>query len=602
MDDPLSDPLNTALQTMFDTLPSFSDADYRDWIEATALTEQDSVMLDAALRQLTDSPVLDILIAGGSQAEGLMISLDCLFNQRWTNFGITVCCPRNELVDLQRLIDARRGRWAQTPTVRLVAIDAAARDVFALEQGALEAAQGDFIAFLAPGDVLSAHATAEIVLALSRQPETVIAFTDEDWIDARGTRSRPRFKDGWDWDAQLGFDLMGRFSPMRREAALMAGGVCNAAGLAAHYALHCRVAGAAGTDGILHLPSVLYHAAKQPAASLEAADTYAAAARGVAQEAALQWEGVHVVASAAPLSPWFNRIEWPLPDPAPLVSILLPTRDRPELLEASALGVLQKTDYPAIELLILDNGSVEPETIALLGSLARDPRVRIMPMPGPFNYSKLNNDGAAAARGDILLLLNNDVEIIGADWLSEMVSLAVRPEIGCVGAKLLYADQRIQHAGVSMAPHTGCAHVGRLLGHAEAGIGGALAVTRTHSAVTAACLAIRREVFAEVGGLDEVAFRVGYNDVDLCLKIRDHGFRSVCSPFATLFHLESVSRGPNNDPEKRARERAENARINGRWRELFLDDPCQNPNTLLTWGGMPRMVKSRRTREWERQL
>jgi GT2 family glycosyltransferase len=482
-----------------------------------------------------------------------------------------------------------------------VPLDAAVEDILALEQGALDAAQGDYIAFLAPGDMLPVHAIAEIVLALSRQPETVIVFTDEDWIDAHGNRRRPRFKDGWDWDAQLGFDLMGRFSPMRREAALAAGGLRNAAGLAAHYALHCRVAGEAGAAGILHLASVLYHAAQQPAASTEAADAYAASARVVAQEAALQWEGVNVVASAAPLSPWFNRIEWPLPDPAPLVSILLPTRDRPELLEASALGVLQKTDYPAIELLILDNGSVEPETTALFGRLARDPRVRIMPMPGPFNYSKLNNDGAAAARGDILLLLNNDVEIIGADWLAEMVSLAVRPEIGCVGAKLLYADRRIQHAGVNMAPHTGCAHVGRLLDHAEAGIGGTLAVTRTHSAVTAACLAIRTEVFAEVGGLDEVAFRVGYNDVDLCLKVRDHGFRSVCSPFATLFHLESVSRGPNNDPEKRARERAENARIIGRWRELFLDDPCQNPNTLLTWEGMPRMVQSRRMREWEQQ-
>lgn len=591
----MGDLLNAALQTIFDSLPSYSQAAYREWIAVNALDASEMSRLACALERLVDPPQLEVLVAASADTTGLLATLDSLSRQVWPNFSVAIGCAPSDVLDLQRLVDALA---ITQPSIRLVPIDTTAGEVLALDRGMLGAARGDYIAFLAAADIVPAHATAEIVLALSRLPETMVIFTDEDWIDAHGLRSRPRFKHGWDFDAQLGFDLMGRFSPMRRTAALAAGGLPRQAGLAAHYALHCCVAEMAGPSRIVHIPSILRHAARQRAASAELADAYAASARVVAQEVALRWEGVNVAVSAAPLAPWFNRIEWPLPDPVPLVSILLPTRDRAELLGTSALGVLEKTDYPALELLILDNGSVEPETIALFDRLARDPRVRILPMPEPFNYSKLNNEGAAVARGDILVLLNNDVEIIGADWLREMVSLAVRPEIGCVGAKLLYPDHRIQHAGINMAAHT-CVHIGRLFHHTDAGDMGSLAVTRTHSAVTGACLAIRAEVFAEIGGLDQVVFQVSYNDVDMCLKARDHGYRSVCSPFATLFHLESISRSAQDEAPKRARELAESERILGRWREVFLDDPHQNPNTLLTWDGTPRLVESRRLQEWD---
>lgn len=595
VDESLGDLLNSALQTIFDCLPGFSQAEYHAWIADNALNGEDMRNLARALGRLVDPPQLEVLIAGGADTTTLLATLDSLSQQVWPNFSVSIGCAPNDELDLQRLIDARK---VTQPSIRLLPVAPAADDIFAVDRAMLEAASGDYVAFLAPGDIVPTQATAEIALALSRLPETIVIFTDEDWIDVDGVRSCPRFKNGWDPDAQLGFDLMGRFSPMQRMAALAAGGLPQEAGLAAHYKLHCRLAEMAGPSRIVHISSVLRHALRQRATSPELADSYALSSRTVAQEAARRWEGVRVVARAASLAPWFNRIEWPLPVSAPLVSVLLPTRDRPELLETSARGVLENTDYPAIELLVLDNGSVEPETITLFSRLARDPRVRILPMPGPFNYSRLNNAGAASAQGEILVLLNNDVEIIGADWLREMVSLASRPEIACVGAKLLYPDHRIQHAGINMAARTGCAHVGRLFQDEEPGDMGSLAVTRTHSAVTGACLAIRAEVFAEIGGLDEAALQVAYNDVDLCLKARDHGYRSVCSPFAILFHLENVSRRTSDDTQ-RGRERAESERALGRWREVFLDDPYQNPNTLLMWDGTPRLVRSRRLQEWD---
>lgn len=592
----MNDPLNTALQAIFDHLPGFPQAEYLAWIAATAPDEPAFRALDHALAKLVDPPQLEVLVAAGADIIGLLATLDALAGQVWRRFAITIGCVPDEVPDLQRLIDA----WPSAqPFIRMVPIDVSARDVPALERALLAAAQGDFVAFLAPGDIVPVQATAEIVLALSRLPETIVLFTDEDWIDVHGLRTRPRFKNGWDFDAQLGFDLMGRFSPMRRTVALEAGGLPEQAGLAAHYALHCRLAEVAGPARIVHVASVLRHAGRQRVPSPELADAYAVSARVIAQDAAWRFEGMNVTVGAAPLAPWFNRITWPLAQPAPKVSILLPTRDRADLLKTATRGVLEATDYPAIELLILDNGSVEPETIALFEQLSYDPRVRVLPMPGPFNYSKLNNDGAAAASGEVLVLLNNDVEILDPGWLREMVSLAVRPEIGCVGATLLYADRRIQHAGVSIEERTGCAHVGRLLDASAPGDMGALAVTRAHSAVTGACLATRAAVFAEIGGLDVDAFEVGYNDIDLCLRARDHGYRTLCSPASVLIHLENVTRRAEPDRTRRARELRESARILGRWREIFLDDPCQNPNTLRTWDRPLHLVGSRRAREWE---
>ncbi|WP_431267293.1 glycosyltransferase [Dankookia sp. P2] len=211
-------------------------------------------------------------------------------------------------------------------------------------------------------------------------------------------------------------------------------------GEAAAHDLALRATAAAGPARVAHLPALLWHAgpgqATDPAAHRRAA------------AAALQAAGEAARVEPAPLAPQWNRVVRALPDPAPLVSVIVPTRDRAALLEAVAEGVLRRTDYPAIELLVVDNGSEEAATLVLFDRLRADPRVRILAAPGPFNYSALNNRAAAEARGEILLLLNNDIEVIEPGWLREMVSHAVRPEIGAVGAKLLYADGRLQHGGV----------------------------------------------------------------------------------------------------------------------------------------------------------
>jgi GT2 family glycosyltransferase len=274
-------------------------------------------------------------------------------------------------------------------------------------------------------------------------------------------------------------------------------------------------------------------------------------------------------------------VVWPQPVVPPLVSVIVPTRDRAALVAVCAEGVLHRTDYPALEFLVVDNGSTEAATYALFDRLRADSRVRILPEPGPFNYAALNNRAAAEARGEILLLLNNDIEVMNSDWLRELVSHAVRPDVGAVGAKLLYADGTLQHGGVV----TG---VGGVAGHYrlgtprdDPGYFGSLAMVREVAAATAACLALRRDVFEAVGGLDEANLAVAFNDIDLCLRIREAGWRILWTPFAELYHLESASRGQDVTPEKARRFARELAYMRRRWGRTLMRDPFYNSNLEL---------------------
>ena len=233
-------------------------------------------------------------------------------------------------------------------------------------------------------------------------------------------------------------------------------------------------------------------------------------------------DGVLVVPSER--APAWNRVIWPIPTPAPRATIIVPTRDQPTMLARCAEGVLKRTDYPNIELLVVDNGSENPVALDLLRRLDGSQGVRVLRFDVPFNFSVLNNLAVREASGDVLVLLNDDTEVTSGGWLRELVSQALRPDVGIVGARLLYPDGTVQHAGIIVQdgrPH----HQFRLSDAAELGPFGELALTRSVSAVTGACLALRRSVFEEVGGLDE-ALAVSFGDVDLCLRVSELGYRS----------------------------------------------------------------------------
>jgi GT2 family glycosyltransferase len=482
-------------------------------------------------------------------------------------------------------IDAVLASFVCNLHVEIVNVDGSGKEEAEIQ--ALSAVKGEFVAFLTAGDELASGTLSTVRNIIATSPGLQVLYTDEDWLDERGQRFSPRFKTGWDPDAQFGFNFVGRLCVLRRELVERAGGLQSAQGAARHYDLICRVAHIASPVAIRHLPRVLYHR-KVPVSALphdvsNAAKSYFAAARKVGHEAASRKAGEPVQLAQNLLSPFVNRIVWPLPNPAPIASILVPTRDRVDLLRNCVRGVLQETDYPNLELLILDNDSAEPETADYFASLVDDPRVRVCGVPGPFNFSHMNNRGVQEARGDVIVLMNNDIEVIAEDWLREMVSLALRPDTGCVGAKLLYGDRRIQHSGIVLQKPSLAMHAFRLLDEEALGHDLQLAGVRTYSAVTAACLAVRRAVFESVGGFDERGLRVSFNDVDLCLKVDELGYRNVCTPFAKLLHLEGASRDANKNPQTLARETSELNCLLTRWLDRFQRDPFSHPNVFQSW-------------------
>jgi GT2 family glycosyltransferase len=241
------------------------------------------------------------------------------------------------------------------------------------------------------------------------------------------------------------------------------------------------------------------------------------------------------------------------------------------------------TDYPALDVTVVDNDSDDPETLALFAELAKDARVRVVPYPGAFNFAAINNFAAGRTDGAILAFLNNDIEVTRADWLGEMVSRALQPDVGAVGAKLYYPDGRIQHAGIvtGLGPDRIAGYPYWHAPHNSMGSFGDLLLAREVSAVTGACLVVRRSVFLEVGGLDQANLAVSYNDVDFCLRLRERGYRNIITPFAEIVHWESASRGADDMPENRERSRREIAHMRHRWADVLQRDPYFNPNFSL---------------------
>lgn len=275
------------------------------------------------------------------------------------------------------------------------------------------------------------------------------------------------------------------------------------------------------------------------------------------------------------------RVRYPLPTIPPKVSLLIPTRDGVEILKPCVDALLERTDYPNFEVLILDNQSSCEKTLRYMDEVAADSRVRVLRWNFPFNYSSINNFGVQHATGDLIGLVNNDIEPINSDWLCEMVRQAIRPEVGCVGAKLYYPNDTIQHAGVILGIGGVAGHAHKYFDRHADGYFSRLHLVQNMSAVTAACLLVRRSLFEEVGGLDEKNLAVAFNDVDFCLRVRDAGYRNLWTPYAQAYHHESVSRGADDTPEKRQRHNKEAAYMRARWGDALLKDPAYNPNLTL---------------------
>ena len=435
----------------------------------------------------------------------------------------------------------------------------------------IQAATGDYILPLGPEAILSPAALYRLAKAVLKNPGVDVLYGDEDIITTRGKRETPWFKPRWNPDLFLAQDYLSGACLIRREDALALPPLHPALSEAGLYAILLAITSRPGAK-VVHVPHVLAHHPAAPTAALGSeADALAARAAVVANHVA------PLGAQAHPGPFGTVAVEWPLPDlPRPLVTVIVPTRDHADLLRKSITGVLNATRYRNVEIIIVDNGSREPDTLDYLRRVAANPRVTILHDDGPFNFSRLNNLAARAAKGDYLCLLNNDIEIIDETWLSALMRQATRPGVGAVGAKLLYDDHSIQHAGITIGLGQAAGHGHRFLKNDEPGYFARAHVPHTVSAVTAACLVVEKAKFWEIGGLDEEGFAVAFNDVDLCLKLQAAGYRNLYEPRSMLIHHESKSRGKDFRAENVERYMRELALLQKRWGTATYRDPLHH--------------------------
>ena len=449
---------------------------------------------------------------------------------------------------------------------------------------ALAMARGEFVGLLDHDDLLAPDALYEMAARLEKDGGIDVFYTDEDKVTTDlSEHFQPHLKPDFNLDLLRSNNYICHFFVVRREIAERIGGFRPEFNGAQDYDFIFRCTEEA--EKIVHIPRILYHWRVHSASTADnpASKMYAYEAGKRAIEGNLERSGVRGVVSLRQ-DYGFYDVHYPV-EGEPLVSILIPNKDQKETLMHCIHSVLETSTWKNLEILIIENNSEQEETFACYRELEKDPRIRILTYPGKtFNYSAINNFGVQQAKGEYLLFLNNDIEVITPDWIEQMLGNCQRPEVGIVGAKLYYPDNTIQHAGIIIG-------IGGIAGHAFLGLARAksgylhkASLQMDYSAVTAACMMMKAEAFRKAGGFEE-KLTVAFNDVDLCLRTVEQGWLVVYDPHVEMYHYETKSRGAEDSEEKLRRFQQEIEFMRTRWIRLLKDgDPNYNPNlTLSKW-------------------
>lgn len=537
-------------------------AAYPEWLRRALPDFIELALMRSESEAWSTRPLISVLMTvRDPRPELLAEALRTVTDQAYTHWELCVADDASTDPEVRELLE----RAAADPRVRVARLEVPGGSAAPL-RAALGLATGEWVTRLDADAALRPHALHRVVERLHAVPDAGVVYSDEDVLLPSGGFGDPSFKPNWSPDLLLATDYLRRLTVLRRDLVLEAGGVREGYDGAEEHDLHLRVTELAEARGlaVTHLAEML-HISRRPPVGSNGTGARQAVADAVARR------GLQGTVEAGPSPGWYH-VRYALRG-RPAVSVVIPTRDRGALLRACIESIETRSTYPDLRLLIVDNGSTDPETLAYLGSLPhtvlRDPR--------PFNYSELMNAAVERVDTEQVVLLNNDITVITPGWVEAMLEHAQRPEVGAVGCRLLYPDGRPQHEGVAVGVGSPAINLDL---SALPPMG---RVTRDVSAVTAACMMIRRDVWREVGGMDE-SLRVAFNDVDLCLRLRRAGYRVVYTPLAELHHHESASRGDRRHDD-------DDVRFAVLWgHHRGVRDAFVNPN--LEWVSPPRLRPS----------
>jgi GT2 family glycosyltransferase len=548
---------------------------YTRWINRyDSLTAQDHEQIRADIENFRHRPLISVVISVFNPPEpSLRATLDSVIGQLYQNWELCLADDASTAPHVSRVL----AEYAQRDRRIKIVFCPTEGGVSAACNSAIEIATGEFLAFLGHVDVLSTHALYLIAREIDQHPTVDLVYSDEDKITARGRRYDPHFKSDWNPDLFLSQNIISPLGVFRAELVDKVGKLRPEFDGSQDYDLALRVVDETSAERIRHIPYVLYHrrTALTSNARHSGERSSAVRARNAVRDHLHRRRIDAEVVSIPGLS--CQAVQYPL-DTERSVSIIIPTKDRSDLLSRCVRGILEQTAYRNLEVVIIDNHSDQDATHAYLRQIAGNQRVRILRYNLPFNFSLINNWGAEQSQGDILLFLNNDTEPIEASWLRHMVANACRPEVGAVGAKLLYPNGRVQHGGVILGMTGIAGHFHRNRPADDPGYFGRALLQQNLSAVTAACIAMRRNVFFEIGGFDGANLPIAFNDVDLCLRLRELGYLIVWTPLAQLIHHETASRKLDLMPCRYREFLRENDYMRLRWGHILDRDPYFSPN------------------------
>jgi O-antigen biosynthesis protein len=553
---------------------------YADWIAEVETPSMPSQAMQAAqIAGWSWQPSFSIITpVFNTDAAALRSCLDSVLAQTYQHWEFCIADDCSTLPHVRRTLTEYAERDARIKVVHRTRNG----HIVAASNSALALATGEFIVLLDHDDTLAPHALYAVASAIQLRPSAQLLYSDEDKLSINGERCSPFFKPDFSPDLLYSQNYFSHLGVYRHELIRAVGGFRKGFEGSQDYDLVLRcLERVEDFHDVLHVAMVLYHwrMTESSTASGHAQKPYATdAAREALQN---HFDNQGLAAKVSVLSPGVYRHCWSLTEPAPLVSLIIPTRDGHDILRTCIESIVKRTTYPHYEILVVDNQSTCSQTLAYLAELSAAGIAKVLPYNHAFNYSAINNFAAQHAKGGLLGLINNDVEVISPDWLTEMVSHAMRPQIGCVGAKLYYPNDTIQHGGVVLGIGGVAGHSHKYYPRSAGGYFDRLRVVHNVSAVTGAVLMIRKNLFDLVGGLDDAQLAVAFSDVDLCLKVMAAGYRNVWTPFAELYHHESVSRKDEDTPEKKTRFRGECEIMQKRWATVISNDPYYNLNLSL---------------------